>query len=148
MTPRIFRSTDQKVTVALDPSLFDDDEPGFRRRAMQWLKRLAAVVFLLLLAWAVCGTPYLRWDEPLVDGKDGADLQEKDLAFTRYVSIGDARRVHAGDYGQGLPWLIFIPHRDRGRDEAQRVEFSSAPGEAQETTSDPGLNRDVGEALP
>jgi hypothetical protein len=48
----------------------------------------------------------------LVDGKDGADLKETDLAFTRYVSFGDSRRVYAGEYGDGLPWLIFIPVGD------------------------------------
>lgn len=129
MTKHIFSSKDNKVTVSFDPSLLGDgdSEPNIGQRINQWIKRIGGTIVVLLVIWAVMGTPYMRWDETLIDGKDGTDLQETDLAFTRYISIGDSRRVHAGEYGDGLPWLIFIPHGDSPNGAAGDDDVFPAP---------------------
>lgn len=112
MSKQIFKSKDSKLSVAIDTSLLGDEPQSVWCGVFQWIKRVGIATIVLLVLWAVIGTPYLRWDEPIVGGKDGAELSEEDRAFTRYISLGDSRRVHVGEYGKGLPWLIFIPMND------------------------------------
>lgn len=101
-------------TITFDKPAYDDTEAlGWRK-----LKRIAGSVLMVALliggSWVTFGTPYLRWDEPLANGKDGAVLSPDDLAYTRYVTFGESRRVHAGEYGEGLPWVVLIPWGDVG----------------------------------
>lgn len=115
MLKNLLNRSSDKITgqITFDRSLLDDTpEPSALKKTGQTVLAIFGLLFLFILLWGIIGTPYLRWDQPLVDGKDGTDLQEANLAFTRYISVSDTRRVHAGEYGEGLPWLIFIPLSD------------------------------------
>lgn len=101
-------------TITFDKLAYDDSEASGWRKLKRIVGSVLMVALLLGVSWFIFGTPYLRWDEPLAAGKDGAVLSPDDLAYTRYVTFGESRRVHAGEYGEGLPWVVLIPRRDVG----------------------------------
>lgn len=114
MRKKTLAGRDQVVTgtITFDKFDYDDSESSGWRKLKRAATCLLVIGLVLGLSWATFGTPYVRWDEPLADGKDGSVLSRDALAFTRYVGFGGSRRVHAGEYGEGLPWLIFIPFHD------------------------------------
>lgn len=118
-------------TITFDRPLLLEESPSslsvLKRRAKTTVLTLLGFVLICAAVLALWGKPYLRLDERLVDGKDGTDLKETEMAFTRYVSFGDARRVHAGEYGHGLPWLIFIPLNDVDSSNQGQSSFEDTP---------------------
>jgi hypothetical protein len=98
-------------TITFDSALLNDDEQtGFWSKAWKGMIRLCLITLVAVIVILFKGIPYLRWDQPLMDDKDGAELSENDRAFTRYITLGDARQVAANEFAPGLPVVIFIPH--------------------------------------
>ena len=110
--------------ITLDTALLAESPPDtIRSKTLRTLGGLAVLGLITGLVVSFSGVPYLRWDRPLVDGKDGADLQEADMAFTRYVTIGSSRQIHANEYGDGLPLVVFVPLSDLGAEDGVAEEF-------------------------
>ncbi|QDV81225.1 hypothetical protein [Planctomycetes bacterium TBK1r] len=125
MFKRFFNRSDDQVitgTITLDRSFLDlDDDTPPKKPGLTIAMMVLVAAMTGVFVWLI-GMPYLRWDEPLIDGKDGAALREEDRAFTRYVSFGDSRRVFANEYGEGLPTLIFVPYGELGSQDLEAQE--------------------------
>jgi hypothetical protein len=84
-------------------------------RFAKWAIAVGAAAFLI--TW-IKGIPYVRWDEPLLNAKDGT-LDERHRSSARYVTIGQSRIVYANEYGQGLPLVVFVKE-----DKSERINVS------------------------
>lgn len=95
-----------KGTVTFHGSLVEAEKKP------RWLEALqgTAVTLGILLAIAVfCGVPYFRWDRELIQPKDGEKLSNEHLAMSRYIGLGGAIEIRAGEFAEGLPNVVMVP---------------------------------------
>ena len=95
-----------KGTVTFHGTLVDAKA---KPRWLQTLQSLAITAGILLGVLVVFGVPYFRWDRELVQPKDGEQLKVEHLAFTRYIGVGGAIDIRAGEFTEGLPKIVMVP---------------------------------------
>lgn len=101
----------EKKTVAKGTLTFHGPlvEPKQKPRWLELLQGFAITSGFLLAVSVVFGVPYFRWDRELIQPKDGEQLSTEHLAFTRYVGIGGAINLRAGEFSEGLPNMVMVP---------------------------------------
>jgi hypothetical protein len=95
-----------KGTVTFHGSLV---EPDAKPRWLEVLQGLAITAGVLLVILVVFGVPYFRFDREIIQPKDGEELSTEHLAFTRYIGIGGAIDIRAGEFSEGLPKVVMVP---------------------------------------
>ena len=95
-----------KGTVTFHGSLVEAKE---KPRWVEVLQGFAITGGILLVILVVFGVPYLRFDRDLIQPKDGEQLSTEHLAFTRYIGIGGAIDIRAGEFSEGLPKIVMVP---------------------------------------
>ena len=95
-----------KGTVTFHGTLIQEPK---RPRWLEVLQNLVLTGISLLTLAVLFGVPHLRWDRELNQPKDGERLRAEHLTVTRYIGIGGAIEVRAGEYAEGLPTVLMVP---------------------------------------
>ena len=80
-----------------------------KSRWLEVVQGLAIVAAGVVVVTVVFGVPYFRFDRDLTQPKDGEQLSTEHLAFTRYIGIGGAIDIRAGEFSEGLPSIVMVP---------------------------------------
>ncbi|GAB5517170.1 hypothetical protein [Rhodopirellula baltica] len=78
----------------------------------RWLKIVQGITYtsIAVIAFTVIfGVPCVRFDRALTQPKDGEQLSTEHLAITRYIGIGGAIDIRAGEFSEGLPTVVLVP---------------------------------------